>query len=280
MSIFIITIVLISTFIHALWNFLIKKSNHPYEYIQLLAIFSGLIAVPFSIYFIFVEDLTYTGILLSFLSGFIHIFYFYFLGKAYQTGQLSYVYPISRGTSVALVPIIGTLLLNDQIGIYSIFGILIVFFGIFFLSINDLLSINKKNIKNVLIPLLIGATITIYTIVDSIAVTLINPIIMFSISSFFGGLFSIILFDRRINHFGIIIKKNILFILIISSMSAIGYPMILYAYKYSLVSLVAPLREVSTVYAAILGILFLNETYSKTKILGISLIVIGAILIT
>ena len=280
MSIFIITIVLISTFIHALWNFLIKKSNYPYEYIQLLAIFSGLIAVPFSIYFIFVEDLTYTGILLSFLSGFIHIFYFYFLGKAYQTGQLSYVYPISRGTSVALVPIIGTLLLNDQIGIYSIFGILIVFFGIFFLSINDLLSINKKNIKNVLIPLLIGATITIYTIVDSIAVTLINPIIMFSISSFFGGLFSIILFDRRINHFGIIIKKNILFILIISSMSAIGYPMILYAYKYSLVSLVAPLREVSTVYAAILGILFLNETYSKTKILGISLIVIGAILIT
>lgn len=280
MSIFIITIVLISTFIHALWNFLIKKSNHPYEYIQLLAIFSGLIAVPFSIYFILVEDLTYTGIFLSFLSGFIHIFYFYFLGKAYQTGQLSYVYPISRGTSVALVPIIGTLLLNDQIGIYSIFGILIVFFGIFFLSINDLLSINKKNIKNVLIPLLIGATITIYTIVDSIAVTLINPIIMFSISSFFGGLFSIILFDRRINHFGIIIKKNILFILIISSMSAIGYPMILYAYKYSLVSLVAPLREVSTVYAAILGILFLNETYSKTKILGISLIVIGAILIT
>ena len=56
--------------------------------------------------------------------------------------------------------------------------------------------------------------------------------------------------------------------------------MILYAYKYSLVSLVAPLREVSTVYAAILGIFFLNETYSKTKILGISLIVIGAILIT
>ncbi|KAA1294283.1 MAG: hypothetical protein CL711_02490 [Chloroflexi bacterium] len=280
MSIFIITIVLISTFIHALWNFLIKKSNYPYEYIQLLAIFSGLIAVPFSIYFIFVEDLTYTGILLSFLSGFIHIFYFYFLGKAYQTGQLSYVYPISRGTSVALVPIIGTLLLNDQIGIYSIFGILIVFFGIFFLSVNDLLAINKKNIKNVLIPLLIGITITIYTIVDSIAVTLINPIIMFSISSFFGGIFSIILFDRRINHFGVIIKKNILFILVISSMSAIGYPMILYAYKYSLVSLVAPLREVSTVYAAILGIFFLNETYSKTKILGISLIVIGAILIT
>ena len=93
-------------------------------------------------------------------------------------------------------------------------------------------------------------------------------------------IFSIILFDRRINHFGVIIKKNILFILVISSMSAIGYPMILYAYKYSLVSLVAPLREVSTVYAAILGIFFLNETYSKTKILGISLIVIGAILIT
>ena len=56
--------------------------------------------------------------------------------------------------------------------------------------------------------------------------------------------------------------------------------MILYAYKYSIVSLVAPLREISPVYAALLGIFFLSETYSKPKLIGISMIVIGAILIT
>ena len=63
-------------------------------------------------------------------------------------------------------------------------------------------------------------------------------------------------------------------------MSGVAYPMILYAYKNSIVSLVAPLIEISTVYAALLGIIFLGETYSKPKLIGISMIVIGAILIT
>ena len=280
MSIFIITIVLISTFIHALWNFLIKKSDYPYEFIQLLAIFSGLIALPFSFFFLLQEQISLLGLLLSLLSGFIHIFYFYYLGKAYQHGQLSYVYPISRGTAVALVPICGIFLIKDNIDMFSIFGILVVFLGIFTLSFMDLLSINKSNVMNILTPLLIGITITVYTLIDSLAVQLVNPIFLFSISSFTGGIFSVIFFDRRIKHFKNILINNIKFVILISVMSGVAYPMILYAYKYSIVSLVAPLREISTVYAALLGIIFLGETYSKPKLIGISMIVIGAILIT
>ena len=56
--------------------------------------------------------------------------------------------------------------------------------------------------------------------------------------------------------------------------------MVLYAYKYSDVSLVSPLREISTAIAAVMGIVLLKEKLSLYKVLGISLIVIGAILIT
>jgi uncharacterized membrane protein len=61
--------------------------------------------------------------------------------------------------------------------------------------------------------------------------------------------------------------------------STLAYPMILYAYKLSSVSLVAPLREIATVHASILGIIILKESVSKNKIIGIISIILGAIFI-
>ena len=79
---------------------------------QLLAVVSGAISLPFAILFIFTDKFTISGILLSILSGLIHVFYFYFLGTAYKKADLSFVYPIARGTAVALVPIMGMLLIK------------------------------------------------------------------------------------------------------------------------------------------------------------------------
>jgi len=280
MPIIIIITVLISTFIHALWNFFIKKSEFPYENLQLLALFSGLLSIPFGLYFVIYEGFSILGFFLSLSSGLIHIFYFYFLGKAYQNGDLSYVYPVARGTAVALVPIAGVFFINDPVDRYAIFGICIVFIGILILGKNLFLSIKMTDIKFLLLPFFIGLSIAFYTIVDYFAVSHINPIFVFSISSFIAGFISITFVDKRIEHFYTIFSKNIVFIISISIMSAVAYSMILFSYKYSYVSLIAPLREISVVFASILGIVYLKEKFSYLKFFAILLIVIGGILIT
>lgn len=278
MPLIIIITVLISTFIHATWNFLIKKSNQPYEYVQLLAVISGIISFPFALVFIFTDNFTFSGIVLSILSGLIHVFYFYFLGTAYKNGDLSFVYPIARGTAVALVPIAGLFIINESISPVSLFGVLVVFIGIF--TLGNIAHIRSVNLNDLLLSLITGITVTMYTIVDKYAVSMINPFFVFSISSFLGGFLSITLIDRRINHFYVVTKKNLRIILFISFLSAIAYPMVLYAYKYSDVTLVSPLREISTAIAAVMGIVLLKEKLSLYKIIGVSLIVIGAVLIT
>ncbi len=278
MPLIIIITVIISTFIHATWNFLIKKSNHPYEYVQLLAVISGIISFPFALAFIFTDKFTFSGIILSILSGLIHVFYFYFLGTAYKNGDLSFVYPIARGTAVALVPLAGFFIINESISSISLFGVFVVFIGIF--TLGNIAHIRSVNLNDLFLSLITGITVTMYTIVDKYAVSMINPFFVFSISSFLGGFLSITLIDRRINHFYLITKNNLRIVLVISFLSAIAYPMVLYAYKYSDVSLVSPLREISTAIAAVMGIVLLKEKLSLYKVLGISLIVIGAILIT
>ena len=278
MSATIIIIVIISTFIHALWNFSIKKSEYPFEFLQLLAVGSGLIAFPFGLYFFLSEKFSFYGILLAISSGLIHVFYFYALGKAYEKGELSTVYPIARGTAVALVPIIGILVIGEDIGFTSIFGILIVFIGIIILAGKSMFVLTYQK-NDTFLAFFVGLTITFYTIIDKLAVSLINPIFVFSISSFIGGCIPIIIIDRRINHFKHLIKLHYKFIFSISLMSSLAYPMILYAYKLSSVSLVAPLREIATVHASILGIIILKESISKNKIIGIIFIVLGAFFI-
>ena len=278
MPLIIIFIVLISTFLHATWNFLIKKSNHPYEYVQLLAVISGTISLPFAIFFIFTDNFSISGILLSIMSGLIHVFYFYFLGTAYKKADLSFVYPIARGTAVALVPLVGLFIIKESVSNISLLGVFIVFLGIF--SLGNITHIKSVNFNDLFLSLIVGISVTMYTIVDKYAVSLVNPFFVFSISSFLGGFLSITLIDRRINHFYLIAKNNVKTVLIISFLSAIAYTLVLYAYKYSDVYLVTPLREIQTAIAAIMGIVLLNEKLKLYKIIGVSFIVIGAILIT
>ena len=278
MPLIIIITVLISTFLHATWNFLIKKSNHPYEYVQLLAVVSGAISLPFAILFIFTDKFTISGILLSILSGLIHVFYFYFLGTAYKKADLSFVYPIARGTAVALVPIVGMLLIKESVSSIALIGVVVVFFGIF--TLGNITHMKSVNSSDLFLSLITGITVTSYTIVDKYAVSLVNPFFVFSISSFLGGFLSITLIDKRINHFYLIAKNNLRIIFTISFFSSVAYTLVLFAYKYSEVSLVTPLREVQTAIAAIMGIVLLKEELKLYKIIGVSLIVVGAILIT
>ncbi|MBA47350.1 MAG: hypothetical protein CL893_04595 [Dehalococcoidia bacterium] len=278
MPVLIIVLVLISTFLHATWNFLIKKSEHPYEYVQLLALTSGAISLPLAIIFLFTDEFTILGVALSILSGLIHVFYFYFLGTAYRKADLSFVYPIARGTAVALVPIFGLFIIGESVSNLSLFGIFIVFIGI--LSLGNITHMKSVNLNDFILSLITGVTVTSYTIVDKYAVSLVNPFFVFSISSFIGGFLSITLIDKRINHFYIVAKNNIKTVILISVLSATAYTLVLYAYKYSDVSLVTPLREIQTAIAAIMGIVILKEKLQLFKIIGILFIVVGGILIT
>ena len=166
---------------------------------------------------------------------------------------------------MALVPIVGMLLIKESVSIIALIGVVVVFFGIF--TLGNITHMKSVNSSDLFLSLITGITVTSYTIVDKYAVSLINPFFVFSISSFLGGFLSITLIDKRI-------------IFTISFFSAVAYTLVLYAYKYSEVSLVTPLREVQTAIAAIMGIVLLKEELKLYKIIGVSLIVVGAVLIT
>ena len=92
--------VLVAAALHALWNTLAKGSADRFLSIMLVAIASGVISAPLLPFLPLPKPAAWSWLLAS---GVIHIGYFIYLARAYQSGDLAQVYPIARGTAPLLV---------------------------------------------------------------------------------------------------------------------------------------------------------------------------------
>ena len=71
--------------------------------------------------------------------------------------------------------------------------------------------------------------------------------------------------------------KNGKYALVIGAISPISYVLVLYAMQTAPISQVAPLREISMLFAAAFGARLLKEERLKEKLLGAGLMVLGVV---
>ena len=122
--------VLVAAFLHASWNYLAKKSNNKIAFIWWAILFSTIFFLPMFIYFWPAVSISPAGWACIVATGILHAFYFWFMGGAYERGDLSLVYPLSRGTGPMLVPILAVLFINEQLSLPGVLGIALVVGGI------------------------------------------------------------------------------------------------------------------------------------------------------
>src|SRR4030065_1783288 len=101
----------------------------------------------------------------------IHAFYFFFLAKAYEHGDISVVYPISRGSGIAGTAIIAFLFLQEKISFIGASGILFICLGTVLLGLD-----NTHQKRGIFFSLLVAVLITSYSIVDKLGVGIIHPL--------------------------------------------------------------------------------------------------------
>ena len=279
-------IVVVAAFLHASWNYLAKKSRNKLAFIWWAILFSVILFFPMFIYYWPSVTISSTGWVCIVATGVLHAFYFWFVGKAYEHGDLSLVYPLSRGSGPLLVPILAVLLMNEQLSISGIIGIALVILGIF------VIHLRSFSIESFLEPfralhggaslwaLCTGGTIAGYSLVDKIGVIHVHPpvyiYLMFVISLLL--LSPYIFVKERVD-----LRKewniNKMQIIIVGFLDLFTYLMILFALQISKVSYVAAAREVSIVFSALLGIMLLQEKHAPQKLAGAVLISMGVVLI-
>jgi drug/metabolite transporter (DMT)-like permease len=260
-----LALVLFSAFVHASWNFLLKKSGGGTGLITAASVLSLAVYAPIVAAATWMQGYAFKPIHLAlmFASGMIHTGYFLLLDRAYRSGgDLSIVYPLARATGPLLTIGVAILLLGERPGATAIGGAALIGVSALVLSGNPFAR-HKSSARNaVSFALLTGCMIATYTIWDksSVATWLIPPLLYDWGTNFFRCLVLIPWSRHRVP--GDIRKawrEQRANVIVIALLCPLSYILVLTAMVFTPVSLVAPAREVSILIAALMGAHFLRE---------------------
>ena len=279
-------IVLVAAFFHAGWNFLAKKSKKKIAFIWWFLLIATIGYLPMFLYFWPQHIVSPAGWACIVATGILHALYFWFMGGAYERGDLSLVYPLSRGSGPLFVPILAIIFLQEQLSSVGIVGISLIILGIYCIHLKSFSVVSFIEPFRALRgsasvwALFTGGTIAGYSLVDKVGVGLVYPpvyiYLMFVISLLLLSPY-VLAKQRAALKLEWLVNKGP--ILIDGFLVFFTYLMILFAFRLSKVSYVVAAREVSIVFSALLGIIWLKEKHATQKIAGAALITIGVVFI-
>jgi uncharacterized membrane protein len=224
------------------------------------------------------HPIQHIGWILLIISAFLHGIYVLLLARTYSIGDLSQVYPIMRGTSPLLVPLIGVLILGERLPLAGWIGIAFIVIGIFLIGEISFDNLSLLANKVVQLAFCVGLMITSYTVFDKLTLHYIPPFTLNEISNI-GNLIALSWISFRS---GAVFKEwriNWKTIILGGIMAPGGYILFLQALRIMPVAQIAPMREIGTVFGALFGILILGEAHGKKRIGASALIVLGVILL-
>ncbi len=214
------------------------------------------------------------------LSWAIHLAYFSALARGYSDGDLSVVYPIARGTGVALIPILGVAAPErDDVGA-AVAGAVAIVAGIGVLGATGIAG-SRFRPAGIEFAVLTGLLIATYSVVDARGVDEMNPLLYLSIIGTSGtlGLLPGVLSNGGPNAAREIWRSSTFPVVLGGALQVGAYGTILWVLQDSPVAYVAPLREVALVFGVVLGALVLHERAAGQRLVGAAVIVVGAVLI-
>lgn len=293
-----IVLVLVAALIHALWNFVAKKSGGDIRFALLTNIALCIIWAPVGAWFI-VRDAFDFGPLqwgLVAASGAIHVVYYATLLRGYRLGDLSVVYPLARGTGPLLTAFAATTFFGEALGVVGWTGVLAIVGGIVVIAGGAaLLRGLRKGTHSaeelarlragVGYGVLTGAFIAGYTLVDGYAVKHagVSPVLVDYLSNLIRLPLTVLLILLLSRRDGLPVlgdtKRMWRPALVIGLLSPVAYVLVLFAMQLAPLSQVAPAREVSMLFAAFLGGSQLGERDVRARLFGAACIAAGVVAI-
>ena len=279
-----IILVLSAAFVHAFWNLLAKKAGGGVVFIWLFASLSSLIYAPVSFYILWLKrpQIGMTGLAFVFISGILHLLYFFVLQRGYSKGDLSLVYPLARGTGPMLSACAAIVFFGERPGLIAVLGAILVIFSVFYLSGGKKLFEAKGDTTAgwaIRYGVFCGVVIATYTLWDrhAVAALLVPPVILDWASSITRtlvlGPYAIRRWDE-VKHQWRMNKKLVIGVAVFNPLS---YILILTALTFTPVSYVAPAREISILFGTLMGTHILSEGHSRRRIVSACIMIIGVV---
>lgn len=281
-------LILLAGIIHASWNIAAKKANGDARFAFQSGVLMAVVWAPVGIAlgWSVVPSWGYTEWGFIVLSGVLHVFYYVILLRGYRKSDLTVVYPLARGSGPLLSSLVAILFLGERISLTGVAGIAGVVLGVFLVAGGPGLwrkkhdPVQRERVKKgIRYGVLTGAFIAAYTVADSYAVKFLamSPILLDYFGNFVrvGLLLPAALYDRATTVR--MWRAQWKYALLVAAISPVSYVLVLYAVQQAPISHVAPAREVSMLFAALIGGHLLREGDRLLRLLGAAFIAAGVV---
>lgn len=281
-----LALVVLAGFIHACWNIAAKKAGGDVRFAAFTSVVLMVFWAPVGLWMGW-QQVPAWGLLewaLVLASAVLHIGYFIVLLRGYRQADLTVVYPLARGSGPLLSSMVAVVVLGEQISALGLVGILGVVGGVFLIAGGPGLwkaahdPHQQARVRTgIFYGAITGLFIASYTVVDGYAVkvALMSPILV----DYFGNLVRLVLLSptllRDRPEVMRLWREQRPYALIVGIFSPVSYVLVLYALQVAPLSHVAPAREVSMLFAALLGGHMLGEKDRGPRIAGAVLIAAG-----
>ena len=281
-----LALVVLAGFIHASWNIAAKKADGDVRFVAFTALVLMVFWAPVGLWVGWQQVPLWGAIewALVLASALIHVGYFTVLLRGYRKSDLTVVYPLARGSGPLLSSMVAIVFLGEQISALGLVGILGVVCGVFLIAGGPGLwkaahdpQQQARVRTGIFYGAITGLLIASYTVVDgySVKVALMSPILVDYVGNLLRLVFLVPTLLRERPVVSQMWRKQRRYALIVGIFSPVSYVLVLYAMQVAPLSHVAPAREVSMLFAALLGGHLLGEKDRGPRILGAALIAMG-----
>jgi drug/metabolite transporter (DMT)-like permease len=283
-----LALVLTAALLHALWNIAAKKAGGDGRFALIAALITLFLWAPVGAWagWQVVPHWGWQPWGMVLASALVHLAYFTCLLRGYRLSDLTVVYPVARGSGPLLSSVGAVLILGEHLGWLGMAGVLGVTFGVFLIAggpglwqrVHDPAQRHRVH-TGLRYGAMTGAFIAGYTLIDGYAVKvmLISPLLV----DYFGNVvrvpFLLPLAWRDWPGFVHAWNTQWRYALVVAVLGPVGYVLVLYAVQMAPLSHVAPAREVSMLFATLIGGKLLGEGERGWRLAGAACIAAGVV---
>ncbi len=285
-----LAIVLLSALLHAWWSFSIKASQNPLAF-NLVQLFPAVAVGIGLVFWVDLGEVPHPVWLLVAATGVAHALYLFWMSLAYESGDLTLVYPIARSTP-AFLPLFSIPLLGESISLFGALGIAMVVAGIWMVQAGQGLRWATLLRPAVFYAYLTLAATVAYSMIDKAAMATLastawsSPVpravfYYFLLVLAHAACFTPLCFTRiDAKAVARALRFELPRAFVAGAVSFTSYGLILEALRSAQVSYVVAVRQSSVLFVMGLGVLWLRETPGRARLAGAALTVAGVALVS
>ena len=289
MSLQAFTLIILAGLIHSGWNIVAKKAGGDARFSLYVSVLNALMWAPLGWWLgkDVVPGWGWKEWAFVAASALLHVGYFVVLLRGYRVADLTVVYPLARGSGPLISSLVAIVFLGEALSTLGAAGIAGVVLGVFLIAGGPRMIVairqgqdaeaRQRVLAGLYYGLLTGMFIASYTVVDSYAVKvmLMSPILV----DYMGNLIRVLVLApiaaRDWPETKRLWRVQWRYAALVAVFSPIAYVLVLYAVQSAPISHVAPAREVSMLFAALIGGKLLGEGDRALRIAGAVLIALG-----